>query len=182
MPNSSSTLSPAPETADPAAAAPAASGQSASGQSASVQSASVQSPQPVWAPSDEILRRGRPARLAWMALGLLLVGIGVIGIFVPLLPTTDFMILALPCFARSSPRLEAWLLNHPRFGPGLRAWRAERAIPRPAKIASLAGMTIGFVSFCLIARPGPLPALGVAAVLLGCATWVIRRREPRGES
>lgn len=116
--------------------------------------------------------------MAWLMLGLALVGVGIIGIFVPLLPTTDFMILALPCFARSSPTLEAWLLNHPRFGPGLRAWRAERAIPRHAKYASWIGMTIGFTSFCVLAKPGPLVALPVAAVLLACAIWVGRRREP----
>ncbi|TCM15685.1 hypothetical protein EDF56_10913 [Novosphingobium sp. PhB165] len=132
--------------------------------------------------TEDLLRRGRAARMGWLVLGLVLVGIGVVGIFVPLLPTTDFMILALPCFARSSPRLEAWLLNHPRFGPGLRAWRAERAIPRHAKIASWIGMTVGFVSFCLLVRPGPLVALPVAAVLLACAIWVGRRREPSGDS
>ncbi|QDK35183.1 YbaN family protein [Sphingomonas sp. IC081] len=128
--------------------------------------------------TEDLLRRGRASRWAWLVLGLALVGIGVVGIFVPLLPTTDFMILALPCFARSSPKLEAWLLDHPRFGPGLRAWRAERAIPRHAKYASWIGMTIGFASFCLIAHPRPIIALTVALVLLGCAVWVGRRREP----
>ena len=125
-----------------------------------------------------LLRRGRTARLAWLSLGLALVGIGVVGIFVPLLPTTDFMILALPCFARSSPRLESWLLNHPRFGPGLRAWREQRAIPRHAKIASCIGMTVGFVSFCLLARPGVVVALPVAVIMIGAAIWIWRRREP----
>src|SRR3546814_5879575 len=81
-----------------------------------------------------LVQRGRAVRTVWLLLGLVLVGIGLIGIVVPLLPTTDFMLLALPCFARSSPKLEAWLLNHPRFGPGLRAWRSERAVPRNAKI------------------------------------------------
>lgn len=128
--------------------------------------------------TEDLLKRGQAARVAWLLLGLALVGVGVVGIFVPLLPTTDFMILALPCFARSSPRLEAWLLDHPRFGPGLRAWRAERAIPRHAKIASWIGMTIGFTSFCLLARPGLIVAIPVAAVLLACAIWVGRRREP----
>src|SRR3546814_17981068 len=59
-----------------------------------------------------LVQRGRAVRTVWLLLGLVLVGIGLIGIVVPLLPTTDFMLLALPCFARSSPKLEAWLLNH----------------------------------------------------------------------
>src|SRR3546814_4138967 len=75
-----------------------------------------------------LVQRGRAVRTVWLLLGLVLVGISLIGIVVPLLPTTDFMLLALPCFARSSPKLEAWLLNHPRFGPGLRASSEERRV------------------------------------------------------
>jgi uncharacterized membrane protein YbaN (DUF454 family) len=126
-----------------------------------------------------LLKRGRMARSAWLALGLLLVSIGFAGIVVPLLPTTDFLLLALPCFARSSPRLEAWLLNHPRFGPGLRAWRQERAVPRPAKIAACLGMLLGFGMFYGHVHPRPLLAGGLAAFMLFWAAWIIRRSEPR---
>ena len=87
-------------------------------------------------------------RLGWLALGCLFVGLGMIGAVLPLMPTTIFLILATGCFARSSPRLEAWLLNHPRFGPTLRDWRERgailrREIPRPLDLCgegqSLAG-------------------------------------------
>lgn len=128
--------------------------------------------------STDLLRRGRKARAGWLVLGLALVAIGFIGIFVPLLPTTDFMLLALPCFARSSPRLEAWLLNHRRFGPGLRAWRAEGAVPRPAKIAACIGMAAGFGLFCLHVKPGPLLTVAVAAFMLFWAIWIVRRPAP----
>lgn len=127
---------------------------------------------------DDLLQRGRMARLGWLILGLLLVGIGFIGIFVPLLPTTDFLLLALPCFARSSPRLEAWLLNHPRFGPDLRAWRNERAVPRHAKIAACIGMALGYTLFWLHVRPGWALSLAVAAIMLFWAVWIVRRPEP----
>lgn len=129
----------------------------------------------------DLLRRGRTTRAGWLVLGLALVAIGFIGIFVPLLPTIDFMLLALPCFARSSPRLEAWLLGHPRFGPGLRAWRAEGAVPRHAKIAACIGMAVGFGLFWLHVRPGLLLTVAVAAFMLFWAIWIIRRPEP-GES
>src|SRR3546814_2092907 len=91
-------------------------------------------------------------------LGFIWVGIGAVGAFVPLLPTTIFIILALGCFARSSPRLEHWLLNHERFGPALRAWRDQRAISRSAKRAACIGMTVGYGLFCVSVRPSPLLA------------------------
>ena len=126
----------------------------------------------------DLLRRGRGSRVAWLMLGLLLVGIGVVGIFVPLLPTTDFMLLALPCFARSSPRLEAWLLDHPRFGPAIRAWRRDRAVPRHAKVMAGLGMAVGYAIFWLHVRPNWLVSLGVAAFLLFWIIWIARRQEP----
>ncbi|MFK4872793.1 YbaN family protein [Novosphingobium sp. ZW T3_23] len=126
----------------------------------------------------DALRRGRVARAAWMTLGLVLVGIGIVGIVVPLLPTVDFMLLALPCFARSSPRLEAWLLGHPRFGPPLRAWRHERAVPRHVKFMAIGGMAFGYGLFVFHVQPGLPLALPVAAVLLFWAVWIARRPEP----
>jgi uncharacterized membrane protein YbaN (DUF454 family) len=122
-----------------------------------------------------LLRRGRSARVAWLCLGLVLVAIGFVGVFVPLLPTTDFLILALPCFARSSPRLELWLLRHPRFGPPLVAWRERGAVPHHAKIASCAGMAFGFGLFCWAVRPQLALALAIALVLAGCVFWILRR-------
>ncbi len=123
---------------------------------------------------------GRVVRGIWLVLGLLCVGLGVVGVFVPLMPTTIFMILAAGCFARSSPRLEAWLLDHPRFGPALRAWRAEGAIPRAGKRAACIGIAIGYGLFWLGARPGWGLALIVAGIMLGCAIWIVRRPLPKG--
>ena len=74
-------------------------------------------------------------RALYLVLGLGFTGLGIAGAFLPLLPTTVFLILAAGCFARSSPRLEAWILGHRRFGPLVRAWRENGAIPRKAKIA-----------------------------------------------
>jgi len=118
---------------------------------------------------------GRARRVFWLGLGLLLVAIGFVGLFVPLLPTTDFLILALPCFARSSPRLEAWLLGHPRFGPALQAWRSARAIPRHAKLAACIGMAAGFLLFCWLVHPRAWVAAMIAGLLAACAGWIVRR-------
>ena len=67
--------------------------------------------------------------LAWLFLA-----VGIAGVFLPLIPGTLFLIFAGACFTRSSPRFEAWLLDHPRFGPPVRAWRATGAVPRRAKV------------------------------------------------
>lgn len=114
-------------------------------------------------------------------LGFLLVGLGFIGAVVPLMPTTIFLILATGCFARSSPRLERWLLDHPRFGPTLRAWRAERAIGMRAKAAACTGIAIGFVLFWVGARPGFVLWSIVAVAMAGCAAYILSRPRPRAE-
>ena len=122
----------------------------------------------------------RSVRAGWLVLGLIFVGLGFIGAFVPLMPTTIFLILAAACFARSSPRLEAWLLNHPRFGPTLRAWRAEGAVPRRGKIAACLGMAVGYGLFWLAARPGFWLGLAVASVVAACALFVVSRPSSGG--
>ncbi|MEE4450558.1 YbaN family protein [Novosphingobium resinovorum] len=125
------------------------------------------------------IRRGRIARIGWLLLGFLCVGLGFVGAFLPVMPTTIFMILAAGCFARSSPRLEAWLFDHPRFGPALRAWRTEGAISRAGKRAACIGIAIGYGLFWLGARPALGLALAVAAMMLACAAWIVTRPSPR---
>lgn len=115
------------------------------------------------------------ARTFFLMLGLVFTALGVVGAFLPLMPTTVFLILAAGCFARSSPRLEAWLMDHAQFGPTLRAWRERGAIPRPAKVMACAGMAFGFVVFFLTAHPQVWLALTVAAALAACAVFVVSR-------
>jgi len=120
------------------------------------------------------------SRSAWirgvyLVLGLFFVALGIVGAFLPVLPTTPFMILAAACFARSSVRLENWLLAHKRFGPTLREWRARGAVPRRAKFASLVGTSIGYVLFWLGSSPGPLLATVVALLMLGGVAYVFSR-------
>lgn len=81
-----------------------------------------------------------PFRHLWFVVGLMAVALGIAGVFLPLLPTTPFLLLAAFAFARSSPRLHGWLVNHRRFGPMIENWRVHGAIARRAKIAAIAFM------------------------------------------
>lgn len=114
-------------------------------------------------------------RLVYLMLGMVFVTLGLIGAFLPLLPSVPFLIAATACFARSSPRLESWLLNLPRFGPTVRKWRERGAIPMKAKLMSLFGMSIGFALFWLGAKPTPILTLTVASIMFIGAAYVLSR-------
>lgn len=93
------------------------------------------------------------SRLLWIAAGLVLTGVGIVGVVLPVMPGTIFLILAAACFARGSPRLEAWLLAHPRLGPSVLAWRRHGAIPLKAKIMAFAGMSLSIVLVTVSGAP-----------------------------
>ncbi|MEP1743867.1 MAG: YbaN family protein [Kangiellaceae bacterium] len=76
--------------------------------------------------------------------GLLLVLIGLVGIIVPGLPTTIFLILAAACFAKSSPSLHQRLLEHPWFGPIIENWNNDKSIPRRAKQLAIAMIAVSY--------------------------------------
>ena len=116
-----------------------------------------------------------PLRLVWFLLGWIMVGLGVIGALLPVMPTTVFLICAAWCFGRSSPRLERWMLNHPRFGAPLRAWRERGAVPRRAKYAATAGMTFGYAFFLWSAAPRPAVALLVLLPVVASALYLLTR-------
>ena len=107
-------------------------------------------------------------RLLWLAAGVLSLITGLVGIFLPLLPTTPFVLLAAFCFSRASSRCERWLVEHPRFGPMVRNWRAHRAMPLRAKQLAWLMMALGsgWAAWVLPARWAWLPALCCAAVAL----------------
>lgn len=114
-------------------------------------------------------------RAFYLVLGLGFVGLGFVGAFLPVLPTTPFLILAAACFARSSRRLEAWLMDHSRFGPLLVAWRDRGAIPMRAKWASLIGCAAGFAIFWFGSDPAWWLAALVAGLMLFGVTFVFSR-------
>lgn len=76
-------------------------------------------------------------KLLLAALGLLSLGLGILGIFLPVLPTTPLLLLAAALFFRSSPRLYDWLLEHPKLGPYIKNFREHKAIPLKIKVLSV---------------------------------------------
>ncbi len=114
-------------------------------------------------------------RVLFLALGGMFVLLGFVGAFLPVVPTVPFLILAAGCFARSSERLENWLLSHRHFGPLLSDWRERGAIPRRAKLLALAGSGAGFVLFVWGRAPGWPLGLAVGAVIAGAMLYVFSR-------
>lgn len=130
------------------------------------------------APPPDAGPRARAIRFAYLIAGFALLALGIIGAFLPLMPTTIFVILAAACFARSNRRVEDWLLNHKQFGPTIKAWRAEGAISRRGKTLATGGMVLGYALFLIGARPDLPLALFVLAVFIACAWYVLSRPEP----
>lgn len=106
-------------------------------------------------------------------LGLLSLVLGVVGIFLPLLPTTPLLLLSAWCFIRSSTKLYDWLLNHPYLGKYIRNFREHRAIPLRVKVLSVAmvWLTIGYCIFVVVS--GHLWAQLLMFALAAAVTWRI---------
>lgn len=83
-------------------------------------------------------------RVVWMLCGSITLVLGVIGIFLPLLPTVPFLLVTAFCFARSSQALHDWLLNHRDFGPPIQDWRRSGAIRRKAKLVATLSICLSF--------------------------------------
>ena len=123
----------------------------------------------------------RVVRALLLAAGTLCVALGVIGIFVPVLPTTPFLLLAAACYARASERFYLWLVRNPTFGPTIREWRRHRSIPYRTKVVAIALMTGTIaVSIALLARyPLAQAALAVIGVVVGAWLYRIPSRDRR---
>jgi uncharacterized protein len=114
-------------------------------------------------------------RIAYLSAGIVSVALGAIGAFLPLLPTVPFLILAAFCFARSNPVWEQKLLNHPRYGATLRAWREKGVVSRRAKLAATGAFAVSAVlGFAMLSAPWSLIPIGIGLV---CGTWLWLRPE-----
>ena len=117
--------------------------------------------------------------LRWLLKGLaaFFMLVGIIGAFLPLLPTTPFLLLAAACYARSSPRFYNWLMNHPKLGPPLRLWRKRGSISRKNKMIAISMMAITMIPTIVFWVPIVAVKIGLAVVGLSVACYVATRPE-----
>ena len=111
-------------------------------------------------------------RIILLALGWGCVGLAFIGIFIPGIPTTPFLIVALWAFAQSSKKFHAWLLNHKRFGPILQNWESHRVVPRKAKILMVIFQFFAVIMFHFSIQNIYLTGI-LAITLIIVARWVL---------
>jgi uncharacterized membrane protein YbaN (DUF454 family) len=116
-------------------------------------------------------------RRTWRTLGGLCFGIGVVNAFIPLLPTTIFLLIGLWAYGKGDPQMRERLLQHPRFGAPLRLWVEKRQISRKGKLGAVGGILLsaGFTA----AMIGPKPIMwAIVAGLSGLSAYLATRAEP----
>ena len=120
----------------------------------------------------------RPVRWLLKAVAVVSLALGIIGAFLPIMPTVPFILLAAWAAARSSPRLSNWLENHPRMGPHIRDWRCGGVVRRPAKWTATVMMAGGAVTMLFFVRPLWVPLTAIA-VMASVGVWLwLRPEEP----
>ena len=120
--------------------------------------------------------KGPVARLLWRVLALVFVALGLIGAFLPVLPTVPFLLAAAWAAGHGWPALERWLLEHPRYGEYIRRWQERGAVPRRAKWTATVMMT--FSALVLLATGAPIAVkIGAPLFMAAVAIWLWRRPE-----
>ncbi|MDH4134223.1 MAG: YbaN family protein [Gammaproteobacteria bacterium] len=142
-------------------------------------------PHPEWRDYSAEMRKhdSLTVRLLFLALGTAFVALGIAGAFLPVLPTTPFMLLAAACYARASSRFYNWLLNHRWFGPTIIEWRRYRSIPYRVKWTAIVLMAVTLSISIVFFVPWLELQLALAAfgVMLALYLYHIPSRDrPRG--
>lgn len=112
-------------------------------------------------------------RIIYLALGIIFLGIGVIGVWLPGLPGTFPLILSAGFFAKSNPKFERWMLEHPKFGPTIVAWRETGSISRKHKTIAISMMWANILIVCYFAPWWS--ALLAAAAAVGVTIYLVTR-------
>lgn len=120
-------------------------------------------------------------RIALILIGFVSLALGALGVFLPLLPTTPFVLVAAIAFAKSSDRLHQWLVDHDIFGPLIADWREHGAISRRTKVISVLSMIAILVISTLLSVPTHV--IVIQAIVLSCsAVFILTRPLPPQQS
>jgi uncharacterized membrane protein YbaN (DUF454 family) len=120
-------------------------------------------------------------RIALILIGFVSLALGALGVFLPLLPTTPFVLVAAIAFAKSSDRLHQWLVDHDIFGPLIADWREHGAISRRTKVISVLSMIAILVISTLLSVPTHV--IVIQAIVLSCsAIFILTRPLPPQQS
>ncbi len=116
-----------------------------------------------------------------VTIGIIAVGLGTVGVFVPLLPTTPFLLLSAACFIRSSDRLYDWLIHHRWFGSYIRNYREHKAITLRAKVISLTLLwsVIGYSAACVARTWWLKTLLGLVAISVTAHVLLLKTLTPQ---
>jgi uncharacterized membrane protein YbaN (DUF454 family) len=119
-------------------------------------------------------------KITFLAVGWIFLFIGVIGIFVPLLPTTPFLLLAAYFFNRSSDKFHLWLLNHQVLGPPIRNWVEKRVISRQSKLIASVVITSSMIFVGMSAKIPVYGKASAAVILFGVLIFLwCQKSEPK---
>ena len=116
----------------------------------------------------------RHVRWVFLALGWGFFALGVVGVVLPVVPTTPFMLLALWAFSRSSRRFHDWLYTHRVLGPPLQRWQRERAVPAWAKAVALVSMAASTGYVALVVRPPWYGLLATGTIVAAGLVYIVR--------
>lgn len=109
-------------------------------------------------------------------IGWIFVGLGIVGIFLPLMPTTIFFILAAASFARSSEKFYNWLINHPRFGKIIKSYLEHRGIPRKSKFIAIGMVMVTIGSSAIFFTSSLFLRVLLTIVAIGVITYLLSLR------
>jgi uncharacterized protein len=119
----------------------------------------------------------RALQRTWRSVGALCFGIGVVNAFIPLLPTTVFLLIGLWAYGKGDPQMRERLLSHPRFGASLRLWVEKRQISRKGKIGAVSGIMVSAAFTAAMIGPKPI-TWAIVAGLAGLSAYLATRPQP----
>jgi len=125
------------------------------------------------AEAEALLVGSRTLRRVLWGIGAISFGAGLVGVVLPLIPTTPFLLLSAALWARSSKRFYVWLLTHPTLGPPVASYRREGCIPRKAKVAALTLLAISLPGSAFLLVPLLHARIALLAIGTVVFAWIL---------